>query len=297
MAQDYAGDLEIVVADAMSDDGTRSVVADYADRNVRLVDNQARKTPAGLNAAIAATIGDVVVRCDAHSELPPTYVTRAIEVLESTGAANVGGIQKAVGIAPCQRAIAAAMSNPFGVGDARFHMGGRPGPVDTVYLGVFRKADLNAVGGFDESLIRNQDYELNHRLRKNGGVVHFDPALEVVYRPRPSLRALWKQYFDYGRWKRVVVRRHPESLKWRQLVAPLFVVALLASVLALVLGLTTVGIVIPVAYATVSLTATAVEFVRRRDVAMALLPSAFLTMHLAWGVGFLLPVQLGSNDR
>ncbi len=291
LRQDHPGPLEVVVADGMSDDGTREAVAGLAaaDPRVRLVDNPARVTPGALNAAITASSGEVVVRCDAHAVLPPGYVSTAVRLLDKTGAACVGGVQKAVGITTVQRAIAAAMSTPVGVGDARFHYGGDPGPVDTVYLGVFRRDALAAVGGFDEDLRRNQDYELNHRLRLAHGpdAVWFDPALAVEYRPRASLGALWRQYFDYGVGKRAMLRRHPRSLRWRQLVAPAFVVAMAASAVALALGWTTLGLVVPVAYAAVLVLGTAVEAARRRDVAMLALPAALATMHTAWGLGFL----------
>ncbi len=147
-----------------------------------------------------------------------------------------------------QRATACAMTSPIGVGDARFHYGGKAGPVDTVYLGVFRRTPCIAAGQFDESLTRNQDYELNIRLRANGGTVWFDPRLEVAYRPRRSLLELWRQYFQYGRWKREVIRMHPESTRLRQLAPPFFVVALLAS---LALGFTPLrwlGLIVPGVY-------------------------------------------------
>ena len=211
LGQRYEGALEVVVADAMSSDGTRQVVEELAaaDRGVRLVDNPGRVTPAGLNAAIAGSSGEVVVRCDAHAVLPPGYVAAAVATLEGTGAVNVGGVQHAVGDHFTSRAIALAMTSPIGVGDARFHYGGDAGPVDTVYLGVFRRAALDQVGGFDEGLVRNQDYELNYRLRQAGGTVWFDPDLKVDYRPRASLGSLWRQYFDYGKGKRVMLRSIP----------------------------------------------------------------------------------------
>ncbi len=297
LAQDYGGDIEIVVADALSNDGTRSILSSYADdHGVTSVDNVMRTTPSGLNVAIDASLGAVIVRCDAHSVLPDDYVSVAVEILQRTGAVNVGGVQRAVGIEPMQRAIAAAMSSPFGVGDARFHMGGSPGPVDTVYLGVFLRTALDAVGGFDESLIRNQDYELNYRLRENGGEIYFDSSLEVVYRPRRSLAALGKQYFGYGRWKRVVARRHPRSVRWRQLVAPLFVLGLGISVVVYLLGYRVIALIVPGTYLVANVAASAMELVRRKDPAMLLLPGAFLTMHLSWGAGFLMPNRADQSE-
>jgi glycosyltransferase involved in cell wall biosynthesis len=287
--QDYSGRLEVVVADAMSDDGTREVVAaaGAADSRVRMVDNPRRSTPAGLNAAIAASTGAVVVRCDAHAELPPGYVARAVATLQRTGADNVGGVQQAEGVGFAQRAVAFAMSSPIGVGDARFHYGGAPGPVDTVYLGTFRRAALDRIGGFGETLLRNQDYELNHRIRRSGGVVYFDPELRVRYRPRRGLGSLWRQYWQYGAWKRHVVRLHPRSLRLRQLAAPAFVLGLAGSVALAATGHGVAALVVPVAYLALLAGATVVEALRRRDPAVLLFPAAVATMHLAWGTGFL----------
>ena len=288
LAQDYEGEIEVVVADAMSDDGTRDVVLDLAASHpVVLVDNPDRVTPSGLNRAIEAASGLVIVRCDAHSELPTDYVARAVATLDETGAANVGGIQRAVGIGAAQRAIAAAMTHPLGVGNARFHRGGRPGPVDTVYLGVFDATALRSVGGFNEDLVRNQDYELNIRLIEAGHTVWFDPALEVIYRPRPSLRALARQYHDYGRWKRRVAAMHPSSLKLRQIAPPVLVVGLLIAILLMATSLRPLGVITWLGYLGVLGIASLIEVLRRRDPAGLLVGPAIGTMHLSWGLGFL----------
>ncbi|MEY3680933.1 MAG: Poly-beta,6-N-acetyl-D-glucosamine synthase, partial [Actinomycetota bacterium] len=202
--QDYPGPLEVCLALGPSTDRTDDVAARLqgAEPRLRTVANPTGRTPAGLNAAIRATSGDIVVRVDGHAVLPPGYITRAVSTLQRTGAVNVGGVQLAEGTTPFEKAVALAMSSPFGMGGAKFHSGGAEGPVDTVYLGVFRRAAIEAVGLFDETLARNQDYELNIRLRKSGGTVWFDPALHVTYRPRPTLRALARQYAEYGAWKR-----------------------------------------------------------------------------------------------
>lgn len=283
--QEYPGELEVVLGVGPSEDGTEEVVAALAaaDDRIHVVGSPTGRTPASLNLAIAASCGSVVARVDGHSELSPGYLRRAVEVLEATGADNVGGIQAAVGTTPVQRAVAAAMTSRFGVGDAKFHFGGAPGPVDTVYLGVFRRSALDRVGGFDESLSRNQDYELNYRIRATGGVVHFDPALRVTYRPRASLRRLAAQYHEYGRWKRVVLRRHPGSLRWRHLVAPL---ATLANAAALVGAPWVPGLLaVPATYLVATVVAAGVSRapVRLRP----LVALAFVTMHHSWGAGFL----------
>lgn len=286
--QDYSGSLEVVVSDALSDDGTRDVVEALSRTHpVTLVDNEAQSTPAGLNRAIEAAGGAVIVRCDAHSILPPTYVTQAVEALERTGAANVGGIQRAKGSSTIERAIAAAMTHPLGVGNARFHRGGDEGPVDTVYLGAFDAIALRSVGAFDESLLRNQDYELNVRLIEAGHDVWFDPSLEVEYRPRSSFRALWRQYHDYGRWKRRVALLHPTSLKLRQVAPPTLVIGLAIALILLATSLRPLGALAWIGYMASLAIVSVGEAVRLRDWAGLLVGPAIGTMHLAWGLGFL----------
>jgi glycosyltransferase involved in cell wall biosynthesis len=292
--QDYRGEIEVVVADGMSTDGTRELLDQIHSqhKSVRYVDNPSGRTPNGLNIAITASRGQILVRCDGHAELPGNYVRAAVALINETGAVNVGGLQRAVGTTPMQRAIAYAMTSRIGVGDARFRYGGAPGPVDTVYLGVFRRDALVDVGMFDEELTRNQDYELNIRLRAAGGTVWFDPALEVVYRPRRSLGALWRQYFQYGTWKRRVIRMHPESTRLRQLVPPLFILGLLVSAVLAAFGSWTLALMTPLAYLTLLTAATVLQLVTRRDPAALLFPAAVATMHTSWGIGFLAGSQV-----
>ena len=222
---------EIVVAVPPSDTDTADAVRRAGDGlavPVRVVPNPAGTTPAALNAAIAATDATVIVRVDAHSVLPAGYVVRAVDLLRSTGAANVGGVQAGTGATWFERAVAAAMASPVASGGAAYRGADRPQPADTVYLGVFDRAVLDAVGGFDERMLRNQDAELNVRLREAGHEVWFDPGLRVAYRPRGSVGALARQYLGYGRWRRVTARLHPGSLRARQLAAPVLVVSLAA---------------------------------------------------------------------
>jgi glycosyltransferase involved in cell wall biosynthesis len=288
LEQEYPGKVRLAVAVGPSKDGTEQVAADIAaaDPRVTVVDNPTGRTPCGLNAAIKATDEPIVVRVDGHALLPPGYVKRAVELLEETGAVNVGGVMGASGTTSFERSVAAAMSSPFGVGGGRFHYGGEPGPADTVYLGSFRREALEAVGGYDESFTRAQDWELNHRLRGRGGLVWFAPELRVTYRPRPTLRALATQYRDYGRWRRVVMRRHTDSVRWHYLVPPATVLGI-ALGLALVLVGQPIGWLAPAGYATANLAASAIVG-RRLALRDALrLPVVFATMHLCWGWGFL----------
>ena len=298
LSQDYPGSLELVLAVAPSQDATAAIAADLAaiDRRVHVVDNPAGNVSAGLNRAIAASDGEVVVRLDGHAVADPGYVRCAVEVLAETGAANVGGVQQAVGNTPFERAVAAAMTSRFGVGDAKFHYGGEPGPTDTVYLGVFRREVLERLGGFDETLVRNQDYELNWRIRRDGGTVFFHPDLRVRYTPRGSLRALARQYYEYGRWKREVLRRHPESLRWRQVAPPLLLVTLLGAGVAVQHDRR--AAVIPAGYVA-AITAASLCNDRSAAVRIRLLV-VYAAMHLSWAAGFLragaAPVQASEGD-
>ena len=287
LRQDYPGTFDVCLALGPSRDRTDDVAHELTRRfaNVRTVSNPTGATPAGLNVAIRATSGEVVVRVDGHAVLPDGYITRAVQTLERTGAVNVGGVQLAEGTTPFENAVALAMASPFGMGGARYHTGGVEGPVDTVYLGVFRRSAIEAVGLFDESLIRNQDYELNIRLRGAGGVVWFDPQLAVAYRPRPNLTRLARQYFEYGAWKRAVLRMHPGSLRLRQIVAPL---ALSAMVVALVVSpWLLIALVAPGMYAVAVLAAAIVTGARHGFGSVLRLLGVFPTLHMSWGAGFL----------
>ena len=291
LAQEYPGPFEVIVADG-SDTAATAELLRRRYPSVLVAPNPRRNTPAGLNAAVAAASGSVIVRCDAHSVLPPGYLRRAAETLERTGAANVGGLQLPVGASFFGRAAALAMASPLGSGGARYRAGGAAGPTDTVFLGAFRRDALEAVGGFDEGLIRNQDYELNWRLRRRGGTVWFDPALAVRYRPRDGLLALARQYFGYGRWKAAVLLRHPASLRPRHLAAPLLVAGLAVSAaLALAGAPAPLAAALPLLYALALAGAALAAGARRRDPAAALLPVALAAMHLSWGAGFFVPAR------
>jgi succinoglycan biosynthesis protein ExoA len=288
LAQDYEGDLEVVIAVGPSADGTERVAAALAeqDSRVRTVANPSGHTPTGLNVAIATARHPVIVRVDGHSMLPPHYVRVAVELLLATGADNVGGLMAPGGVAPFQQAVARAMRSPLGVGSTPFRTGAAAGPAPSVYLGVFRRSALERVGGYDESYLRGQDWELNHRIRSSGGLVYFSPELEVAYRPRADLRSLAVQYFLTGRWRRVITRQHRETATLRYLAPPAMVVAVLAGSAMAALG-RPAGLVAPAAYAA-AVTAGAVATGRGLPLAARLwLPVVYATMHTAWGWGFL----------
>jgi glycosyltransferase involved in cell wall biosynthesis len=297
-SQDYPGQLEVVVALAAGpgEDATRHAIQQTGG-DVVVVPNPGRSAAAGLNAAVTAATGEVIVRCDAHAVLPPWYVTKAVETLLSTGADNVGGRQVPRGQGFFSRVVALAMTHPLGAGDARYRIGGEAGPTDTVYLGVFRKSTLVALGGFDETLDRNQDYELNWRIRQGGGTVWFDPELAVEYEPRPTPGALWRQYFDYGKWKRRMLRRHLGSVRPRQLAAPLVLIALATATVLLFTPWRMWGAAIWLGYTVLLLLAAAMTALRRQAIEALVLPFAWAVMHLAWGSGFLLGRQPSKNAR
>jgi glycosyltransferase involved in cell wall biosynthesis len=286
LAQQYDGKIEVILAVAPSDDRTLEIAQrlHMNDPRVVIVENPSGRTAAGLNLAIAASQYSIIVRVDGHANIPNNYCELVSEVLETTGAVNVGGVMAAEGKSLFEKSVARAMRSPLGVGASRFHTGGSAGEVDTVYLGAFRKEALLAAGGFDERFTRAQDWELNFRLRQAGGVVYFDPRLVVTYRPRSTVKGLAKQYFEYGRWRRVVSRRHQGTINYRYL-APPFTVA--ATLLSLILGwLVSPFLFIPaLVYAVFILIASVV--IGKSMGEFLCLPTILLTMHISWGLGFL----------
>jgi len=278
-AQSYPSLGSIVVA-AFDEDSAQAA----RDHGASVIPNPTGSTPVGLNEALRATTAEIVARVDAHSVIPAGYLERAVDSLIATGADSVGGMQVPTGVTGWEKAIAAAMASPLGAGDARYRIGGTAGPAETVYLGVFWRKTLEEHGGYDERFSRNQDYELNHRIRESGGVVWFDPELRVEYRPRGSLGKLARQYFDYGQWKRTFSRTHPGSLRWRQLAPPLVLVMLAVSLVA--------GIwwppawLIPAGYA-LALIVVGLAGLPRLGISSLGVPAALATMHLSWGLGFL----------
>ncbi len=287
LAQDYPGPLEVILALGPSRDGTDEIAEGLhaADQRVRLVANPGGRTPTALNRAIRASSYPVVVRVDAHGMLSEGYLRTAVQTLRATGAANVGGVMLAQGRSAFEQAVARAMTTPLGVGSARWHTDGSAGPAETVYLGAFRRDVLTRVGGYDERFVRAQDWELNYRIRQEGELVWFTPELRVSYRPRPTLRRLARQYFDYGRWRRVVARWH-RTISPRYLAAPAAVVGVGVGLLVGAL-VHPVGYLLPVGYAGVVLVGSALTGAGLPVRARLWLPVVYVTMHGAWGLGFL----------
>jgi succinoglycan biosynthesis protein ExoA len=301
LAQDYPAEVEVVLAVGPSRDATHEIAARLAaDPRVTVVANPGGLIPAANNVAIKASRHPIVARVDGHALIPPGYLQQAVRTLQETGADNVGGIMAAEGVTPFGQAVAWAMTSPAGVGSARFHTGGRAGPADTVYLGVYRRTALEQVGGYDESYLRAEDWEMNHRIRQAGGLIWFQPALRVTYRPRASVAALARQYFHYGRWRRVVSRQHAGTINVRYLAPPVALAAVAVGLLAGLLGLAggvlgpwpalawlTLGFLAPAAYLAGILAVAATAARALPGPALAWLPVALVTMHMAWGSGFL----------
>ena len=295
LQQDYAGEIEIILALGPSKDNTNQIARDLAaaDKRIKLVNNPTGQTAKGLNLAIAQSSFEIICRIDGHSEISNSYLKTAVSIMQEKGAVNVGGLMYADGQSGLQRTIAQAMRSKLGVGASKFHTGGTAGPSDTVYLGTFKKSAILAAGGFDERYIRAQDWELNHRMRAQGGLIWFDPRLVVTYRPRKSLTKLAKQYFQYGRWRRVISRQHPKTTNFRYLAPP---VALVINLLSVVFGVLVAKIFyLPVLiYMTLLIIGGAIIGQKFAD--KLLMPIVFATMHLSWGAGFITsPKKLFKN--
>lgn len=300
LTQDYPKSLmEIVVVDGCSDDGTQEAVRRVKARNpcvpVRMLVNPKRTVPPAFNAGVCAALGSVIVRMDGHTVPDEDYVSRCVTALMSSGAANVGGVIEPVGTTPFGRAVALVMQHPLGAGDARFRVGGEAGDVDTVPFGAFRRDLFERVGLFDESMVRNEDYEFNVRVRASGERVYLDPSIRSSYTPRSTPRALWGQYFQYGWWRVETWRRHPSSLRWRQALPPAFVASLLA---LLVMGLlsTVASVSLVAGLATYFAVVVLMSWrLAGSSASVWAVAAAFMILHVAYGAGFL--VSLISGGR
>ena len=300
---------EIIVADALSTDGSAAVVRDFISQGlpIRLIQNPGKYPSRGLNLCLREAKGAFIVRADAHCVYPPNYIQRCLELLRSKDAANAGGVMAPLGRTPLQQGIAEAMRHRIGVGDARFHLGDYTGYVDTVYLGAFRKDLIDEIGMYDQEMRANEDAEFNLRILKAGKKIFLDSSLQTIYFPRTSLRQLAKQYFFYGRGRAYTVWKHKRFTSWRQVGPPLLVLGLcsslalsflsayflllpalyILSVLLIALGAKTGGMPLrrspaetdgfgPIETAKLS------PFAIRLAMGMAI-----VVMHICWGTGFL----------
>ena len=290
------GSVEVVIADGLSTDHTRDEVSsfqrDYPSLPVRVVDNPRRIIPAALNCAIEASRGQYIIRLDAHSIPSADYVERCVQALEAQKGENVGGVWdiRPQGNGLISRAIAVAAAHPFGVGDARYRYTTGAGYVDTVPFGAFQRATFERFGLFDETLLTNEDYEFNARLRQGGGRIWLDPHIRSTYFARPDLQGLAAQYWRYGYWKWQMLRRYPRTLRWRQALPPVFVLSLVILLLLSpwwVVARWLLGIEI-VVYCLVLMIGSLPVARQKKDLGLIFaVPLAIFTMHLAWGAGFL----------
>jgi succinoglycan biosynthesis protein ExoA len=291
LAQDYPAELvEIVVADGGSTDATRQIVERMADAEprIRLVDNPARNQAAGLNRAIAGSVGDVVARLDGHAEWRPWHLSKCVDLLEATGADNVGGAMEAVGETTVAQAAAAATRSVLGVGGATYRRASSQREVDTVFLGCFRRSALERVGQFNEAYPPHEDYDMNHRIRRTGGVVVFSPEIPTRYYARASWLKLAQQYFRYGRGKVRVARHSPTVIRPYHVAPPALAAALTAALVAIVAGRRSrTGWALVGAYATACLVAGSRASRAEKPVVRACVPLVFPVLHLSWGFGFL----------
>ena len=289
-------DLEVVIADGMSTDGTRAEIAAFADfhpdLHIAVVDNLKRHIPAGLNCALKEAQGEIILRLDGHSMPYPDYIERCVAGLEAALGDNVGGVWEILPGADSWVAlsIAVAAAHPLGVGDALYRHAVKPALVDTVPFGAFKRELLALVGLFDETLLTNEDYELNARIRKSGGKVWLDPSIRSVYFARATLPGLVKQYFRYGFWKWRMLHRYPATLRWRHGLPPLFVLSLIGlGIMGFFLPLFRLLLAVEVSLYACTLAAAAVlATLKRRNFSLVVgLPLAISCMHFSWGAGFL----------
>ncbi len=288
--------IEVVIADGLSTDGTRAVIehfkSSHPDLEIRVVDNTRRVIPSGLNRAIEAADGRYIIRLDAHSIPCSDYIQKCVYGLENGQGDNIGGIWK---IQPgdgtwIAKSIAIAVSHPIGAGDARYRIGGVAQEVDTVPFGAFKKELINHIGMYDEALLTNEDYEFNARLRQAGGKVWMDPSISSIYFARSTLRELARQYWRYGYWKAQMLRKYPNTLRWRQVVPPAFVLALLSlGVLSLFWNLARWLLAIIVIPYIIIIFGIGIQMsLKHKSLSYAIgVPLATATIHFSWGPAFL----------
>jgi glycosyltransferase involved in cell wall biosynthesis len=283
-------DVEILIADGESDDGTAEVLATWRAREPRLsvVPNPGRIVSTGLNAAIRVARGEIIVRMDVHTEYAEDYVAQCVRTLKQSGAMCVGGPWVARGRSLRQRAIASAFGSAFGSGGAKSRRAGYTGPIDTVYLGAWWRTDLLALGGFDESLVRNQDDELCLRIIRSGGTVWQSAAIRSFYTPRDSLRALWRQFYQYGYWKAAVIRKHRLPASVRQVMPTLFLALLVTLAISGLFEplLAVLGIGLLIAYVAAAAFTGFLVTESYRPSSLVLIVLSVGCMHLGYGLGF-----------
>ncbi len=289
-------ELEVIIADGFSEDGTRAVISKYQQEHpdllINVVDNDLRTISSGLNTAIKSASGEFIIRLDAHSIPHRDYVARCIQALQDNLGQNIGGVWN---VQPgnsswIAKSIAAAGSHPLGVGDAGYRYATEIAYVDTVPFGAYRRELIENIGYYDETLLTNEDYELNVRIRQSGGKILLDPAIQSTYFARSSLSALARQYWRYGYWKAQMLRKYPETIRLRQALPPLFVLGLLLLLLiapfSSLVGYMLLGI-LAVYFGILFLTSIGIALQKKNGAFIMGIPLAVTVMHFCWGGGFL----------
>jgi succinoglycan biosynthesis protein ExoA len=298
-------DMEVIISDGMSQDGTRDAIAafqeHFPDLEVRVVDNTQRTIPSGLNRAIDAARGEIIVRFDGHSKPYPDYVERCVNAHAQGRGDNIGGVWEIQPGAPTwsARSIAVAAAHPLGVGDAMYRLAASAGEVDTVPFGSFRRTLIDRIGSFNESLLTNEDYEFNARVRKSNGKVWLDPSIRSIYFARTTFRELIRQYWRYGFWKWRMLRRYPDTLRWRQALPPLFVLSLLMLSLASLFfppALWLLAFELIAYFLVLSLAGFHAALKHRKPFLVPGFPLAVAAMHISWGSGFLWSLLTSSKN-
>ncbi len=297
LAQTYPREkIEVVISDGLSTDRTLQIIEafqkEHPDLQMRVTMNQAKTIPSGLNQAIAESRGDIIVRLDAHSMPIPEYVQRCVSALQSNKGTNVGGVWE---IRPgantwVAEAISLAAAHPLGVGDAMYRLNAKAGAVDTVPFGSFYKHLIQRIGGFDETLLANEDYEFNTRVRESGGIVYLDPSIRSVYFSRGTFKQLAVQYFRYGFWKFKMLQRYPRTLRWRQALPPLFVLSLLAWVVLSLwqpIALYVLSAQLFLYFFVLGGAGFRLALAKKKGYFIFGVPLAIAVMHITWGAGFL----------
>ena len=297
LAQTYPMNrVDVTIADGGSRDNTREVILNFAKLNpsitVQVIDNPDVTIPAALNRAIRASSGEVILRLDAHSAPQPDYIANSVAALQSGKGDNVGGVWiiKQSENSWISRSISVAAANPIGVGNARYRHTDKAAYVDTVPFGCFYRTLVDRIGYFDETLLTNEDYEFNARVRNAGGKIWLDPKIKCVYYSRSSLGKLIKQYFRYGYWKLKMLKRYPKTILWRQALPPMFLLSLIIGALfSLAYPPFFVMVELEVLLYLLSIVAAGLfESVQKKDPALMLgFPLAVVSMHFSWGAGFL----------
>lgn len=287
LAQNFDGELLIALGPSTDDTNRVAEELAKADARVRLVPNPRGLTTVAMNTCIAEARYDYIVRIDAHSEPEPNYISRGIELLGETDSDLVGGIMAAKGKTLFQRSVAWAYTSRFGLGGASFHVGGEAGEAESAYLGIFRKSALTRVGGYDETIIRGEDWDLAQRIKASGGRVWFSPELKVTYWPRSSWTALVKQFYSTGVWRGDLTKRDLKRTSLRYFIPPALVSVLGFGLLMALFGLS-IGWLPTLVYL---LAVTAVGFLAK----LPPVPLVLSTMHISWGYGFLVGYFKGAT--